>query len=256
MTELLKVPGAYVENGVVYPESDGQPISDNTEQFEWIITIEGGIADLFRDDPNVFVAGDLLWYPVQGRNDIRFAPDVMVVFGRPQGKRGSYLQWVEDNIPPQVVFEIISPSNTRPEMVRKRKAYEQYGVEEFYIYDPDRRKLEGWLRQNEQLVQIPQMSGWVSPRLGIRFEMSSGQLEIFRPDGERFTTFLETYAQKRLEREQRKLAQQRADQAQFQADQEQERAEQAQAQAEQERTAKERAWAKLRELGIDPETLL
>ena len=35
----------------------------------------------------------------------------MVVFGRPKGRRGSYRQWEEDNIPPQVVFEILSPGN-------------------------------------------------------------------------------------------------------------------------------------------------
>jgi Uma2 family endonuclease len=32
----------------------------------------------------------------------------MVVFGRSKGDRGSYQQWKEDNIPPQVVFEILS----------------------------------------------------------------------------------------------------------------------------------------------------
>jgi hypothetical protein len=27
-----------------------------------------GCDALFKDDPNVFVAGDLLWYPVEGKN--------------------------------------------------------------------------------------------------------------------------------------------------------------------------------------------
>lgn len=51
----------------------------------------------------------LLWYPVESHPEIRTAPDVLVVFGRPKGHRGSYKQWEEDNIPPQVVFEILSP---------------------------------------------------------------------------------------------------------------------------------------------------
>ena len=76
---------------VFYPESDGRPMADNTKQFRYIVTIHSGIADLFTHDPNVFVAGDLLWYPVEGNNVIRAAPDVMVVFGRPPGDRGSYL---------------------------------------------------------------------------------------------------------------------------------------------------------------------
>ena len=90
---------------IVYPDSDGQPMAEITLQFRWIVTIASGLAALFIDDPNVFVAGDLLWYPVEGKPNIRNAPDVMVVFGRPKGDRGSYMQWVENGIAPQVVFE-------------------------------------------------------------------------------------------------------------------------------------------------------
>jgi hypothetical protein len=64
---------------IVYPESDGQPMADNTLQFRWIVTVQGGIDALFKDDSNVFVAGDLLWYPVEGNPKIRTAPDILVV---------------------------------------------------------------------------------------------------------------------------------------------------------------------------------
>jgi hypothetical protein len=49
-----------------YPDSDGKPMSDNTLQFEWIMRIKGGLDIVFANDPDVFVAGDLLWYPVRG----------------------------------------------------------------------------------------------------------------------------------------------------------------------------------------------
>ena len=94
---------------IVYPDSDGKPIADNTVQFRWIVTIQGGIAAEFGDDPNVFVAGDLLWYPIEGDNKTRIAPDIMTAFGRPKGERGSYMQWVEGGIAPQVVWEMLSP---------------------------------------------------------------------------------------------------------------------------------------------------
>jgi Uma2 family endonuclease len=86
---------------------------------------------MFADDPNVFVAGDLFWYPVEGKSNIVNAPDVMVVFGRPKGDRSSYQQWNEAGIAPQVVFEILSPSNTQNEMDRKLLFYERYGVQEY-----------------------------------------------------------------------------------------------------------------------------
>ncbi|MFM5899607.1 MAG: Uma2 family endonuclease, partial [Dolichospermum sp.] len=87
-----------LDKTIIYPDSDGQPMADNTKQFRWIVLIKENLESLFANDETVFVAGDLLWYPVEGRPDIRVAPDVLVAFGRPKGDRGSYRQWQEDNI--------------------------------------------------------------------------------------------------------------------------------------------------------------
>jgi Uma2 family endonuclease len=176
---------------VVYPESDGLPMADNTKQFRWIVTIQGGLDVLFRDEANVFVAGDLLWYPVEGNNKIRVAPDVFVVFGRPKGDRGSYLQWVEGNIAPQVAFEILSPGNRAGKVIEKFKFYEHYGVEEYYVYDPDTGELDGWIRTDGELREIPEMKGWVSPRLKVRFDLIDGELTLHGPDGKKLATYVE-----------------------------------------------------------------
>lgn len=221
-----------VKQDINYPDNDGQPMADNTKQFRWITTIQGGLEALFRDDANVFVAGDLLWYPVEGDNKIRVAPDVMVVFGRPKGDRGSYLQWQEENIPPQVVFEVLYPGNTLTEMARKLEFYDLYQVEEYYLYDPQKVDLSGWLRVEGRLRVIDPVPRWVSPRLGIRFELSPEDLQIYRPDGRQFETYVE------LER-QREIARARAEQAESQLEMEQQRVEQLAAQ--------------LRALGIEPE---
>jgi Uma2 family endonuclease len=187
---------------VTYPDSDGQPMSDNTLQFKWIVTIEGGLEGVFNDDANVFVAGDLLWYPVEGKPTVRAAPDAMVVFGRPKGDRGSYRQWEEEGIPPQVVFEVLSPGNRAGELERKFQFYERYGVEEYYIYDPDRGDLVGWRRVNDNLEEIPDMAGFQSPRLKIRFEPGEGpdNLKIIGPDGEPFRTYAELVKQRNADR--------------------------------------------------------
>ena len=175
---------------IEYPDDDGQPMSDNTLQFKWIVLIKECLETLFRHDPNVFVAGDLLWYPEEGNPKVRQAPDAMVVLGRPKGYRGSYKQWEEGGLAPQVVFEILSPGNRYPQMQLKFQFYEKYGVEEYYLYDPESGSLEGWLREGGRLVAIDDMSGHVSPRLGIRFEPGEGpdSLRIFGPDGQPFFT--------------------------------------------------------------------
>jgi Uma2 family endonuclease len=176
---------------IIYPDSDGQPVANNTKQFHWILVIQQNLDWLFALDPNVFVAGDLFWYPVEGRNTIVNAPDVMVVFGRPKGDRLSYKQWKEEGIAPQVVFEILSPSNSQDEMEKKLLFYERYGVEEYYIYDPEKNSLRGWLRGEEGLDVISQIIDWVSPRLKIRFALSTEGLELYRPDGVGFLTYME-----------------------------------------------------------------
>lgn len=199
---------------IVYPDSDGLPMADNPRQFEAIVYIKKGVDWLFSHDSNVFVAGDLLWYPVEGNPKLRQAPDVMVVFGRPKGDRGSYQQWREDNIPPQVVFEILSPENTIPEMIRKFQFYERYGIEEYYIYDPDGATLDGYLRQGNFLEAIDTLQGWISPRLGTRFELSSeGKLELFRPDGRPFETYEQLATRAEQERLRAEQAEQRVQQA-------------------------------------------
>ncbi|GAC1461783.1 MAG: hypothetical protein NVSMB70_08150 [Chamaesiphon sp.] len=198
------------QSDVIYPDSDGKPMSDNTKQFRWIVVVQQNLEWLFAEEPNVFVAGDLLWYAVEGNNKIRQAPDVMVALGRPKGDRGSYQQWKEDNIAPQVVFEILSPGNTLTEMNKKQVFYDRYGVEEYYLYDPDKNDLSGFLRSSDRLDAIDPIDNWVSPRLGIRFNMSGEELHIIRPNGERFATYVEI-AQRLEQAEQRaELAEQRA----------------------------------------------
>src|SRR5262249_9522600 len=113
---------------IVYPDSDGRPMADNTEQFRWIVVLRDNL-DAFLPD---FVAGDLLGDPVEGHRKIRVAPDVLVAGGGPKGRRGSYRQWEEDGVTPQVVFEVLSPDNTPAEMALKLAFYDQHGVREYY----------------------------------------------------------------------------------------------------------------------------
>lgn len=53
-----------------YPESDGQPMADNTGQFQWIVMIKENLDALLGE---AFVAGDLFWYPVAGNNLVKAA---------------------------------------------------------------------------------------------------------------------------------------------------------------------------------------
>lgn len=247
---------------IVYPSSDGKPMAENTLQYRWITTIKGGMDVVFKDDPNVFVAGDLLWYPVQGEPEVRAAPDTMVVVGRPKGERLSYLQWKEDDIPPQVVFEVLSPGNTRAEMVAKHDFYETHGVDEYYIYDPDHLTLEGWIRRGTVLRRIHQIEqGWTSPRTKVLMRLQP-DLVLIGPDGKRFVDY-PVLAEQRDEFERQAQAEARLrEQAESRLEEERRRADAERQQREtverESRQAKDELEA-LRELlksrGIDPDSL-
>jgi Uma2 family endonuclease len=275
-----------------YPSSDGQPMAESTDQFDWIVKIKENLERLFAERDDVFIAGDLFWYPLADRGKTKpTAPDVLVAFGRPKGRRGSYKQWEEDGIAPQVVFEVWSVSNKPSDIADKLAFYQTHGAEEFYGYDPRSNRLDIWLRQRdasgaEKLVSQPHVGGWTSPRLGVRFAVTADTLELYFPSGEPFLTTLEldrrkieetaraeqavaqadralswvnqTLAEAATERARADQENARAEAERTRADQEHARAEveraradQEHARAEAERTRAERLAARLRSMGLD-----
>jgi len=223
---------------ILYPDSDGKPMAENTLQYRWIVRLVTNLKQLLQQQV-AFVAGDLLWYPVPVESPPApcQAPDAMVVLGRPDRDRGSYKQWEEENIAPQVVFEILSPSNTTSEVAAKQQFYEQYGVLEMFFYNPQSYDFWGFQRATAQegfVLITPLHLPWVSPLLNIRFELSSDGLAVYHPDGELFKEPGDLFAERDKAQEERDRAQEERDRAQEERD---------------------RAFAKLRELGIDPENL-
>jgi len=246
-------PLAHFDPDDPYPESDGQPMADNTEQYDWMVKIKENLEILFAQDPQVFVAADLLWYPVPDRRVAGpVAPDVMVAIGRPKGRRGCYKQWEEGGIAPQVVFEILSPSNSAKEMADKLGFYDSFGVEEYYVYDPPGNLLEVWLRQDGRLRRMAHIKGWTSPRLGIRFASTGEGLEIFHPQGQRFLSSVELAERMRQEAARADRERAQAEDERVRADQERAQAQQERARAEQERERADRLAERLRALGIEP----
>ncbi|NET60592.1 MAG: Uma2 family endonuclease [Symploca sp. SIO2E6] len=255
---------------LIYPDSDGKPLADNTTQLRYIFTIKGGLDALFKDRADVFIAADLFWYPVQLSPEQiqkleepqRQAPDVMVVFGRPKSERGSYQQWLEDNIPPQVAFEILSTGNKKQEMEKKKKFYQQHGIEEYYLYDPKKNRLQGWRRKGETLTAIPTMEGWRSPLLGITFSTNEEELVLFHPNGERFVSYVEIVEQRdrqreRAEYERAEKERERTEKERERTEKERERTEKEQTQMalEEERKKNQQLLDRLLELGVDPNSL-
>ena len=266
-----------------YPSSDGEPMAETTLHLRWLITIKENL-EILTQGKDIFVAGDLLWYPVKGKVNICKAPDVMVAVGRPKGDRLSYLQWHEGNVSPQVVFEVFSKSNRR--RLNKENLlefYEKYGVEEYYSYDPVRNVFVIHLWQDNKFTRLEGLQKWVSPLLNIRFEWNETSFEIYRPDGSSFVNFEELERQNRYlamqykevlalrlqehkwlvhVEEDAKLARQEAEAEKQKAEAEKQKAEAEKQKAEAEKQKAEAAVNrqkiledKLRKLGIDPKAI-
>jgi Uma2 family endonuclease len=237
---------------VVYPDSDGEPMSDNTLQWDTIAYLVHALRHWFKDRADVFVAGDLLWYYREGDPKKRIAPDGLVAFGRPAGYRGSYKQWEEGGVAPHVVFEVLSPNNTAGEMMRKYALYAELGCLEYYLIDPDNPSISGFVRRDNQPEYIEDAIGFRSPQLGLRMVFEQGLFAFLTTADNKIPTMLEAANRAQVEQERADGEKARADGEKARADDEKARADDEEARADAAVAAVERLRQRMLELGIDP----
>jgi Uma2 family endonuclease len=90
----------------------------------------------FREDPTVYVAGNLLIYYEEGDTTARFAPDVFVVRGVPKRRRRIYKLWEEKEVP-AFVLEVTSRGTRLQDKGSKRELCAELGVREYFLFDPE-----------------------------------------------------------------------------------------------------------------------
>jgi hypothetical protein len=75
---------------VHYPESDGKPMGETDVHIDALIYLREALRDYFRDDPQTYVARNMLLYHEEGNPAACVAPDVFVVQGVAKGERRTY----------------------------------------------------------------------------------------------------------------------------------------------------------------------
>ena len=83
---------------------------------------------------DVLVAADLGFFFEQGNPSAVVAPDLMVVFGAPNGDRLSYKLWEEPKAP-DFALEVLSEKTWRKDVEVKPGLYRDLGVQEFWTLD-------------------------------------------------------------------------------------------------------------------------
>jgi Uma2 family endonuclease len=188
-----------------YPESDGKPMAETDVHIDVLIYLREALKDYFRNEPQVYVAGNMLFYYEEGNPAACVAPDVFVVLGVAKGERRTYKLW-EEGQPPTVVFEITSRGSRLEDLGTKRALYAMLGVREYFLYDPLgeylRPPLQGYrLRDGEYERVLPGGEGeLVSEALSLELREEESQLRVINPTtGERLLTPAEAQAARRAE---------------------------------------------------------
>lgn len=202
-------PDRVVQQPVYYSESDGEPMAETDIHANALIYLREALKDYYRDDPQVYVAGDLLLYYVEGDPFQSVAPDVFVVFGVPKRDRRVYKVW-EEGKGPDVVIELTSLSTSRQDRGPKKGTYEMLGVREYFIFDPLGEYLDPPLVRYrlEDGVYWPKVGERLdSAILGLEFRLEGNLLRLYDPKtGEKLLTPLEAQEKARREAERRRQA--------------------------------------------------
>ena len=120
---------------IEYPSSDGEPMAESDYQYTAMTETISTMRELYRGQPDVYVAGDMLMYYRKNDNVTRVAPDVFVVFGAAGNhRRDSWIVWREGKAP-DFVMEMASASTWRRDITEKRPIYAAMGVTEYWRFD-------------------------------------------------------------------------------------------------------------------------
>ncbi len=194
---------------VYYPESDGEPMGETDVHIKQLIYLREALHDHFRNDPNVYVAGNIFVYYEEGDSTEVVAPDIFVVKGGPKRDRRVYQTWKEGQSP-DVVFELTSRSTWKDDLGTKKCIYEMLKVEEYFLFDPFGEYLKPRLmgfRLTKRGYQRIEERPLVSQVLGLELQLEGKMLRLVDPEtGEKLLTPLEAQeARRRAEAEVERL---------------------------------------------------
>lgn len=174
----------------IYPESDGKPMAETDVHRNLLADLVFTLDNYFQSQPDVYVSGNLLVYYVEGNPAKCFAPDVFVVRGVAKGDRRIYKMW-EECVVPQFVIELTSRKTWREDLQTKWRLYEELGVQEYFIFDPEYDYLDeslvGYKLENGKYVVLEIKDQRVkSEVLGLELVDTGETLRLFDPNANQF----------------------------------------------------------------------
>jgi Uma2 family endonuclease len=166
LASSLKVRGADL------PYEDGVPLESSwyLDAMYLLISI---LRYFWRSRNDVYIGGNMFIYfdPNQVKSRNFRGPDFFVVKGvKDNSPRKSWVVWEEEDLTPNFVIELASPTTADFDLTDKKEVYEQIlETPEYVVYDPETEKLRGWRLTRGQYVPMkPNEQGWLwSIELGL-----------------------------------------------------------------------------------------
>ena len=183
------IPEPAPERVVEYPSSDGRPVGETDLHYDRLTDVAAMLKHRYGHRTDVYVGANLLVYDTEGNWRRHLSPDVFVVFGVPNHRRDVFKLWEER--PPAFILEITSKSTRGEDERTKRRRYAQWGVAEYFLYDPRAEYLDPPLRGLELggrgYRRMPERTlpngarGHFSEALGLWLWLRDGELRLHDP---------------------------------------------------------------------------
>jgi Uma2 family endonuclease len=215
--------------------SDEPPLESDLH-LQQITILIGCLERLWQERNNYYASGNLtIYYNEEQLKKRDFCgPDFFVVLDTEKRPRKSWVVWGEQGKYPNVIVEILSDSTANIDRTKKKILYQNtFRTPNYFWFDPESLELQGFRLIAGQYQAIPDNeNGYLwSEQLELYLGIFERKLRYFTPTGELVLTAAEAELQEREAKEQAIL------------------------EKEQAILEKERLAQKLRELGIDPETI-
>ena len=262
-----------------------EPEMESSLHYTQLLILVTCLEWLWRNREDFFIGANLsVYYSRQQLKNRDFrGPDFFLVKDTEKRPRLSWVIWEEDGKYPNVIIELLSDSTAKVDKGLKKQLYQnQFRTPEYFWFSPNTLELVGWRLTDSEYKTIPASeNAWYwSQELGLYLGIWEDKLRYFTVEGKLVPTpeeaNLEEIKKAEFERQRAELERQRAESERQRAEVEHQRAESERRKVEFERrkveverrkAESERQRAddaenkadvlaqKLRELGIEPDSL-
>ncbi len=219
----LKLPGWDSEDEFLPADLDSrdEPPMERHQHVMQMLHLIACLQWVWRDRRDYFVSGNLTIYfsPRQKKAEYFRGPDFFVVKDcDPNPDRRSWIVWHEDGKYPNIILEILSDSTAAIDRGETMQIYQDiFRTPEYFLFDPEAQTLEGYRLVGGRYETIARTASGLlwSAELELYLGIWDRETRFFSPDGQPVPlpqeAAIAAQQQADRERQQRELAQQRAD---------------------------------------------